>query len=164
MPNKTVKAVGLEAVIGLERDEDAEPVTELKDSGEAHESADRGDDQPGVTDRFAVDRPTVEMIQVRRQPREHDRDGNHRSENPAIGWIFPLAYSETAASGKGVSDCAGQRQNDYARACRIGKERCPIAPPPNDEREKRQRAADCKCEVLDDVIQNQEGAERERES
>ena len=46
----------------------------------------------------------------------------------------------------------------------MGKERCPIAPPPNDEREKRQRAADPKREVLNDVIQNQEGAERQRES
>jgi len=164
MPNKTVKAVGLEAVIGLERDEDAEPVTELKDGGDTHESADSSDDQPRVTNSVAVDRPTVEMIQMRRQPREHDRDDNHRNENPATGGIFPPAHSETAAPGKGVSDCAGQCQNDYACTCRIGKERCPIAPPPNDEREKRQCAADPKREVLNDVIQNQEGAERERES
>src|SRR5206468_10159795 len=102
MPNKTVKAVGLEAVIGLERDEDAEPVTELKDGGDTHESADSSDDQPRVTNSVAVDRPTVEMIQMRRQPREHDRDDNHRNEDPATGGIFPLAYSETAASGKGV--------------------------------------------------------------
>src|SRR5947207_9591907 len=164
MPNKTVKAVGLEAVIGLERDEDAEPVTELKDGSDTHESADSSDDQPRVTNSVAVDRPTVEMIQMRRQPREHDRDDNHRNENPATGGIFPPAHSETAAPGKGVSDCAGQCQNEYACACWIGKECCEIPPPPNDEREKWQHAADCKCEVLDDVIQNQEGAERERES
>src|SRR6059058_1209813 len=152
MPNKTVKAVGLEAVIGLERDEDAEPVTELKDGGDTHESADSSDDQPRVTNSVAVDRPTVEMIQMRRQPREHDRDDNHRNENPATGGIFPPAHSETAAPGKGVSDCAGQCQNDYPYTCRMGKERCPIAPPPNDEREKRQCAADPKREVLNDAF------------
>src|SRR6266487_848660 len=112
MPNKTVKAVGLEAVIGLERDEDAEPVTELKDGGDAHESADSGDDQPSVADSVAVDRPTVEMIQMRRQPREYDGDDNHRNKNPATGGIFPPAHSQTATPGKGISDCTGQRQND----------------------------------------------------
>src|SRR5438477_12589126 len=137
MPNKTVKAVGLEAVIGLQRDEDAEPGTELKDGGDAHESADSSDDQPRVADSVAVNRPMVEMIQMRRQPREHDRDDNHRNENPATGGIFPPAYSETAAPGKGVRDCAGQCQNDYACPCRSGKESCPIPPARNDESEKR---------------------------
>ena len=159
MPNELVKAVGLEAVIGLQRDKDAEPVTELKDGGDAHESPDSGDDQPRVADSVAVDRPTVEMIQMRRQPREHDCDDNQRNENPATGGIFPPAHSETAAPGKGVSDCAGQRQNDCAGTCRIGKESCPIPPAPNREREKRQRAADSKREILNDVIQNY-GAKR----
>jgi hypothetical protein len=52
----------------LQRDEDAEPVTELKDGGEPDESVDSGDDQPQVADSVAVDRPTVEAIEVRRQP------------------------------------------------------------------------------------------------
>src|SRR6266550_4451981 len=92
------------------------------------------------------------MIQMRRQPGEHDRDDNHRNENPATGGIFPPARFETAAPGKGVSDCASQCQNDHASSCRIGKECCPIPPPPNDERKKRQGAADSKREVLNDVI------------
>src|SRR5207244_11505985 len=102
MPNKTVKAVGLEAVIGLERDEDAEPVTELKDGGDTHESADSSDDQPRVTNSVAVDRPTVEMIQMRRQPREHDREDNHRNEDHATAGNDPAAESSTAPSGKSV--------------------------------------------------------------
>lgn len=89
---------------------------------------------------------------MRWQPGEHDRDDNHRNENPAAGGIFSLANSQAAAPGKGVSDRAGQCQNDYTCTRRIGKERCPIPPPPNDEREKRQHAADSKREVLDDVI------------
>ena len=63
------------------------------------------------------------------------------------------ADSEAAATGKGVSDCTGQGQNDYAGARRIGKESCPIAPTPNRERKKRQRAADCESEVLNGGIQ-----------
>ena len=63
------------------------------------------------------------------------------------------ADSETAAPGKGVSDCAGQGENDEAAARRIGKESCPIAPAPNREREKRQCADDCKREVLNGGIQ-----------
>jgi len=89
-----------------------------------------------------------------RQPGERDGDDNQRNENPATGGIFAPADSETAASGKGVSDCASQGQNDYACTRRIGKESCPIAPTPNREREKRQCAADSKSEVLKGVIQN----------
>src|SRR6266568_3474856 len=113
MPDEAVKAVGLQAVIGLQRDEDAEAVAELKDSGDAHEAANGGDDQPQVADRVAVDRPTAETIEMRRQPRERDGDDDQWNENPAAGGIFPLADSETTASGKGVSDCAGQSENDY---------------------------------------------------
>jgi membrane protease YdiL (CAAX protease family) len=36
----------------------------------------------------------------------------------------------------------------------MGKECCPIPPPPNDEREERQRAANSKREVLDGAFQN----------
>jgi len=154
VPDETVKAVGFEAVIRLQCDEDAEPVAELKDGGDAHESADGGDDQPQVADSIAVDRPTVETIEMRWQPRERDGDDNQRNENPAAGGIFPPADSDTAAAGKGVSDRAGQRENDEADARRIGKESCPIAPAPNGERKKRQRAADSKSEVLNGVIQN----------
>lgn len=153
MPDETVKAVGLQAVIGLYRDKDAEPVTELKDGGDADEAADRGDDQPQVADGVAVDRPAIETIEMRRQPRERDGDDNQRNENPAAGGIFAPADSETAASGKGVSDCAGQGQNDETCARRIGKESCPIAPAPNRERENRQCADDCKREVLNGLIQ-----------
>ena len=153
MADKPIKAVGLQAVTWLKRDEDAEPVAELEDGGDAHESANGGDDQPEVADRVAVDRPTVETIQMRRQPRERDGDNNQRNENPATAGIFAPADSETAASGEGVSDCAGQRENDQADACRIGKESCPIAPPPNRERKKRQRAADSKSEILNGLIQ-----------
>ena len=60
----------------LQSDEDAEPVTEFKDGGDAHESADGGDDQPQVADSLAVDRPTVETIEMRRQPGERDGDDN----------------------------------------------------------------------------------------
>ena len=88
-----------------------------------------------------------------RQPRERDGDDNQRNENPAAGRIFPMADSETAAPGKRVSDCPGEGQNDYACARRIGKERCAIAPTPNDERKKRQCAADCESKVLNGVIQ-----------
>jgi len=35
----------------------------------------------------------------------------------------------------------------------MGKESCPIAPTPHDECEKRQRAAEAKSEVLNNVIQ-----------
>ena len=90
-----------------------------------------------------------------RQPGERDGDDNQRNENPATGGIFAPADSETAASGKGVSDCASQGQNDCACTRRIGKESCPIAPTPNREREKRQRAADSKSEVLKGVIQKE---------
>jgi hypothetical protein len=149
-----VKAVGFEAMIRLQRDEDAKAVAELKDGGNADESADGGDDQPQVANSVAVDRPTVETIEMRWQPGEHERDDNQRNENPTAGGIFAPADSETAASGKGVSDCASQRENDEADARRIGKESCPIAPTPNGERKKRQGAADSKSEVLDRVIQN----------
>src|SRR5438067_1849049 len=63
MPDEPVKAIGLEAVIGLHRDQDAEAVAQIKDSSHAHESADRGDGQPQVADSVAVDRPTVETIE-----------------------------------------------------------------------------------------------------
>jgi len=153
VPDETVKAVGLQPVIGLQRDEDAEPVAKLKDGGYSHESTNGGDDQPQVADGVAVDRPAIETIEMRRQPGEHDGDDNQRNENPAAGRIFAPANSETAASGKGVSDCAGQGQNDHTGARRIGKESCPITPTPNREREKRQRAADSKSEVLNGGIQ-----------
>jgi len=153
VPDETVKTVGLQEVIGLQRDEDAEPVAQLKHRGDADESANGGDDQPEVADGVAVDRPAVETIEMRRQPGEHNGDNNQRNENPAAGGIFAPADSETAAAGKGVSDCTGQGENDYAGACRIGKKSCPIAPAPNDERKKRQRAADSKSEVLDGGIQ-----------
>ena len=156
MPDEPVKAIGLEAVIGLHRDQDAEAVAKLKDSSHAHESADCGDDQPQVADSVAVDRPTVETIEMRRQPGEHDGDDNQRNENPAARGIFAPADSETAAAGKGVSGCAGQGQNDYPCTRGIGKESCPIAPAPNRERNKRQRATDSKSEVLDGVIQKYE--------
>src|SRR5438874_13052103 len=156
MPDETVKAVDLQAVIGLQRDEDAEPGPKLKDGGDADESADGGDDQPQVADSVAVDRPTVEAIQTRRQPGERDGDNNQRNENPAAGGIFAPADSETAASGKGVSDCAGQGQNNEADARWISKEGCPIAPTPNDEREKRQRPANSKSKILNGVIQKYE--------
>ena len=90
---------------------------------------------------------------MRWQPSKRDGDDNQRNENPTAGGIFAPADSETAATGKGVSDRAGQGQNDYARARWIGKESCPIAPAQNREREKRQCADDCKREVLNGVIQ-----------
>ncbi len=151
MPDEPVKAVGLQAVIGLHRDEDAEAVAELKDGGDTHESTNGGDDQPDVADSVAVNRPTIETIEMRRQPREHDRNDNQRNENPAAGGIFAVADSEPAAPRKRVSDPAGKSQNDYACARRIGKERCPIAPTPNNERKKWQRAADCESEILNGV-------------
>src|SRR4029450_8326284 len=102
-----VKAVGFKAVIRLKRDEEAEAVPELKDGGDAHESANGGDDQPKVADIVAVDRPTVETIQTRRQPGKGDGEDKQGNENPTAGGIFSLADSATAASGKAVSDCAG---------------------------------------------------------
>src|SRR6059058_1642822 len=125
MPDEPVKAIGLEAVIGLHRDQDAEAVAKLKDSSHAHESADCGDDQPQVADSVAVDRPTVETIEMRREPRERDGDNNQRNENPTTAGIFAPADSETAASGKGVGGCAGQGENDQADTRRIGKESSP---------------------------------------
>jgi len=119
VPDETVKPVGLEAVIGLNRDEDAEAVAELEHGGDAHESTNRGNDQPQVADSVAVDGATVETIQMRWQPREHDGDDNQRDEEPAAGRIFSPADSKTAASGKGVSDCTNQGQNDYACTRRI---------------------------------------------
>ena len=116
MPDETVKPVGVEAVIGLHRDEHAKAVAELKDGGDAHESTNGGNDQPQVADSVAVDGPTVETIQMRRQPREHDGDENQRNENPAAGRIFAPADSETTASGKGIGDCTGRSQNNYACA------------------------------------------------
>ncbi len=158
MPDETVKAVGFQAVIRLQRDEDAEAVSKLKDGGDAHESADGGDDQPQVADGVTVDRPTVETIEMRRQPRERDGDDNQRNENPATGGIFAPADSQTAASGKGVSDCASQAQNDDANSRRMGKESRPIAPAPNDERKKGQGATDSKSEVLYGRAQRSEGS------
>src|SRR5438067_6339066 len=93
---------------------------------------------------------------MRWEPREGDGENNQRNENPAAGGIFAPADSETAASGKGVSDCAGQGQNNEADARRIGKEGCPIAPTPNDEGKKRQRPANSKSKILNDVIQKYE--------
>src|SRR5437762_13417707 len=91
-----------------------------------------------------------------RQPGERDDDDNQRNENPAAGGIFAPADSETAASGKGVSDCAGQGQNNEADARPISKEGCPIAPTPNDEREKRQRPANSKSKTPDGANQKYE--------
>src|SRR5437762_2607423 len=156
MPDEPVKAIGLEAVIGLHRDQDAEATAKLEISSQAHESDDCGDDQRQVADSVAVDRPTVETIEMRWEPRERDGENNQRNENPAAGGIFAPADSETAASGKGVSDCAGQGQNNEADARPISKEGCPIAPTPNDEREKRQRPANSKSKILDGVIQKYE--------
>src|SRR5206468_8106268 len=161
MPDEPVKAIGLEAVIGLHRDKDAEAVAKLKDSSHARESADGGDDQSQVADRVAVDRTTVETIEMRWEPCERDGEDNQRNENPAAGGIFSPANSETAASGKAVSDCAGQGQHDYACTRRIRKERCPIAPTPNNQRQKQQCSADCKSEVLNDVIQKKVRSKKE---
>src|SRR5205823_8558674 len=122
----------------------------------ARESADGGDDQSQVADRVAVDRTTVETIEMRWEPRELDGEDNQRNENPAADGIFAPADSETAAPGKGVSDCAGQGQNNEADARRIGKEGCSIAPTPNDERQKRQRPANSKSKILNGVIQKYE--------
>ena len=66
MPDETIKPVGLEAVIGLHRDENAEAMAEFKDGGDAHESTNGGNDQPQVAESVAVDGPTVETIQMRR--------------------------------------------------------------------------------------------------
>src|SRR5437868_13438628 len=129
-------------------------MTEFKDGGDPQESANSGEDEPGVADSVAVDRPMIEMIKMRWQPCEHDRDDHQGNENPATGGIFPPALSQTAAPGKCVSDCAGQCQNDHARTRRMGKECCPIPPPPNGEREKRERAGDSKRQVLDGAFQN----------
>ena len=76
MPNEPVKAVGLEAMIRLQGDEDAEPMAEFKDGGDAHESANSGYDKPRVADSVAVDRPAIEMIKMRWQACEYDRDDN----------------------------------------------------------------------------------------
>src|SRR5256886_11230279 len=70
--------------------------------------------------------------------RRHTRfDCDWSSDVCSSDLIFAPADSEAAATGKGVSDCTGQGQNDYAGARRIGKESCPIAPTPNRERKKR---------------------------
>src|SRR5438876_639053 len=90
---------------------------------------------------------------MRWQPREHDGDDNQRDEEPAAGRIFSPADSKTAASGKGVSDCTAQGQNDYACTRRIRKESSPIAPAQDRQREKRQRTADCKSKVFKSGIQ-----------
>ena len=90
---------------------------------------------------------------MRWQPGKRDGHDNQRNENPAAGDIFALANSKTAAARKAESDCTGQGQNDYACTRRIGKESCPIAPTPNDQRKKRQRTADSKSEILNGVIQ-----------
>ena len=84
MPEETVKSVGLEAVIALHCDEHAEAVAEFKDGGDAHESTNGGNDHSQVADSVAVDGPTVETIQMRLQPREHDGDENQRNENQRL--------------------------------------------------------------------------------
>src|SRR5437773_11598245 len=127
MPDEPIKAIGLEAVIGLHRDKDAEAVAKLKDGSHARESADGGDDQSQVADSVAVDRTTVETIEMRWEPCERDGEDNQRNENPAAGVIFAPAASETAASGTGVSDCARQGQNNEADGRRLGKEAGPMA-------------------------------------
>ena len=111
----------------LQRDEDAEPVIELKDGGEPDESADSGDDQPQVADRVAVDRPTVETVEVRRQPRERDGDNNQRNENPATTGIFAPADSETAASGKGEAIASANMR--MMRPTRAGLEKKVVQSP-----------------------------------
>ena len=90
---------------------------------------------------------------MRRQPRERDGDNNQRNENPAARRIFASADSDTAASGKAVSSCTGQGENDEADTRRISKESCPVTPTPNDEGKERQRAADSKSEILNGLIQ-----------
>ena len=82
-----------------------------------------------------------------RQPGERDGDDNQRNENPSARDIFALADANTAAPRKAESGCAGQREDDEADARRMCEERGPIAPTPNEEREKRQRAAESKSEV-----------------
>lgn len=42
MPDEAVKAVSLQLMIGLDRDEHAEAMAELEDGGETDVSADRG--------------------------------------------------------------------------------------------------------------------------
>jgi len=153
VPDKTVKAVGFQAVVRLHRDKDAEPVAKLKDGGDAQESANGGDDQSEVADSVAVDRPTVETIEMRWQPRERDSHDNQRNKNPAAAGIFSPADSDTAASGKAVSSCAGQGENNQTDARRIGKESCPIAPTPNDQGKERQGAADSKSKILNGLSQ-----------
>ncbi len=54
---------------------------------------------------------------------------------------------------KAIAPATGQREDDEAGACRMAKKSCPIAPTPDDECEKRQRAAEAKSEVLNNVIQ-----------
>src|SRR5206468_12939217 len=104
MPDEPVKAIGLEAVIGLHRDKDAEAVCKLKDSSHARESADGGDDQSQVADSVAVDRTTVETIEMRWEPCERDGEDNQRNENRAGDGIVAPVDCEAAATGKGVSD------------------------------------------------------------
>jgi hypothetical protein len=87
------------------------------------------------------------------QPSERDGDNNYWNENPAARGIFALADSNAATPREAVTDRTRQGQNHYTSARRIGKERSPIAPTPNDERKKRQCAADSKSEVLNGVIQ-----------
>ena len=153
MPDESVKAVGFQAVIRLQCDEDAETVAELEHGGDPHEPTDGGDDQSEVTDSVAVDGPAVETVEMRRQPCEDDGDDDQRNENPATARIFAPARSQTAASGKGVTGCAGQGENDDADPCRVSKKSRPITPTPDDEREKRQCSADSKSEVLYGLIQ-----------
>ena len=54
MPDETVETVGLQSVIGLKRDEHAEAMAKLEYGGDAHESADRSDEQSDVTDGIPV--------------------------------------------------------------------------------------------------------------
>src|SRR5213596_107595 len=88
---------------------------------------------------------------MRWQPGKGNGDGNQRNENPTAGGIFALAHSKTAASRKAKGDCTGQREYYETNARRMGKESCPIAPTPDDECEKRQRTAEAKSKILNDV-------------
>jgi hypothetical protein len=152
VPNETVKAVGFEGVIGLDRDEDAEAMAEFEDRGDPQKTADDRDDQSEITNNVAVDSPAIETIESRRQPRENNDDDGEWDEDPSTGGIFAPANSETAASGKTESDAASQRENDEAGPRWMSKKSCPITPTPDDQRQERQRPADSKNEVLNGLI------------
>ena len=54
--------------MGLKRDEHAEAMARLEYGGDAHESADRSDEQSDVTDGIPVNGPEIETIEMWRQP------------------------------------------------------------------------------------------------